>query len=141
MANVHTKKEYAGSREMPVKKAEPSKTVSMKNMDAVYKGQLSGTTGDQPFSNPLNKGAPAQISGIAGLHDDIGEKSGFITDGYLDKNGMVYGEAAKFNYLPPGMDISNQQNMEVHMMPLRVYGGGVSFPDDGWSPKPSDVQE
>jgi hypothetical protein len=88
----------------------------------------------------MNMGAPSEISGISGTHNDIGELSGFITDGYLDKNDIPFGEAAKFNFLPPGMDISNQENVEIHDMPLRKLTD-MSYPGDGWSPAPRDVQE
>jgi hypothetical protein len=138
--NAHTGKKYQEMQEDPVKKAEPSKTVKMKNQGPMYKGQVSGSTGNQPFAEPMNKGAPAEISGIAGTYNDIGELSGFITDGYLDKNGMPFGEAAKFNFLPPGMDISNQENAEIHDMPLRKLVA-ESYPGDGWMPTPRDVQE
>jgi len=140
MNNTSTKKKYAEVQESPVKKAEPSKDVHMSNKKAVYEGQVSGSTGDQPFAQPMNHGAPSEISGIGRTYNDIGELSGFITDGYLDKNGMPFGEAAKFNFLPPGMDISNQENAEIHDMPMRMLVD-VSYPGDGWMPKPRDVQE
>jgi hypothetical protein len=135
--NTTTKKAYAGVQESPVKKAEPSKTVSMANQGPKYQGQIGK---NQTFAGPMNQGASAEISGISGTHNDIGELSGFITDGYLDKNGMPYGEAAKFNFLPPGMDISNQENIELHDMPLRKLVS-ESYPGDGWMPGPRDVQE
>lgn len=137
MANVHTSKKYAEVQESPVKKAEGPKSVGAPNKKAMYDGQIGHS---QKFANPMNMGAPAEISGIGGLHNDIGEMSGFITDGYLDKNDMAYGEAAKFNFLPPGMDISNQENAEIHDMPLRKLVS-ESYPGDGWSPSPRDVQE
>lgn len=135
--NTHTKKAYGGMQESPVKKAEPPKSVSMANKGATNEGQIGH---NQKFATPMNNGAPAEISGISGTHNDIGELSGFITDGYLDKNGMYYGEAAKFNFLPPGMDISNQENAEIHDMPMRKLVA-ESYPGDGWMPTPRDVQE
>jgi hypothetical protein len=124
-------------QESPVKKSEASKTVGEGNKKAVYEGQIAES---MPFAAPLNNGAPAEISGIGRTFNDIGERSGFITDGYLDKNGMPYGEAAKLNFLPPGMDISNQENAEIHDMPMRKLVD-LSYPGDGWSPAPRDVQE
>jgi hypothetical protein len=95
----------------------------------------------QRFGETLNSnGINAKVSGLEGLHNDIGEMSGFITDGYLDKQGTPYGEAAKFNFLPPGMDISNQENVEIHEMPL-VKLVDISYPGDGWSPAPRDLPE
>jgi len=100
-------------------------------------GQMRGT--NQAFGEPLNR-VSAKIRGLDGLYDDIGEKSGFITDGYLDKQDTPYGEAAKFNFLPPGMDISNQENAEIHDMPMRKLTA-ESYPGDGWMPAPRDIPE
>lgn len=106
-----------------------------------YKGDIKIHNSDfGPLSQPMNKGAPAEIRGMAGLHNDIGESSGFITDGYLDKQGTHFGEAAKFNFLPPGMDISNQLNTAINEMPLRKIVA-ESYPGDGWMPAPNDIPE
>jgi len=78
----------------------------------------------------------APITGLAGIRADIGEKSGFETSGYLDKKGTSYGENAKFNYLPPGMEIDNQQIVEINAMPFKKVVE-ESYPGDGWEPKPS----
>ena len=104
-----------------------------------YEGQLKSRPSED-FANPLTKNAGAEIRGLAGLHNDIGESSGFITDGYLDTQGTAYGEAAKFNFLPPGMDISNQENAEINTMPLRKVIA-ESYPGDGWMPAPRDLPE
>jgi hypothetical protein len=138
MNNTHTKKAYGDKEEMPVKHAERMKDVNERNLPGKYDGQLKGR--GQAFANPMNQGAPAKIMGLDGLYDDIGEKSGFLTEGYLDKNGTPYGEAAKFNFLPPGMDISNQENAEIHQMPLRKLTA-ESYPGDGWMPSPRDIPE
>lgn len=88
----------------------------------------------------MKTSAPGKIGGMKSLRNDIGEASGFITDGYLDKRDTPYGEAAKFNFLPPGMDISNQETAEIHDMPMRKLTD-LSYPGDGWSPAPRDVAE
>ncbi len=139
MNNTHTKKTYKGMQSMPVESAEPTKDVNMANRPAHYAGQLTGRAKEM-FADPMNMGAPAQITGLGGTYNDIGEMSGFITDGYLDKNGTPFGEAAKFNFLPPGMDISNQENAEIHEMPLRILVA-ESYPGDGWMPTPRDIKE
>lgn len=136
--NTSTRKQYAGMKPMPVTKGEPAKTASAGNRGPVNDGQLRGDR--QAFADPMNPGAPAKITGLDGLHNDIGEMSGFITDGYMDKNGTPFGEAAKFNFLPPGMDINNQENAEIHDMPLRKLTA-ESYPGDGWMPTPRDVPE
>ena len=135
--NATNKKQYGNDSPEPVKKAQGSKTVSMGNKGTSYTGQLYENT---KFAEPMNKGINAKISGISGTYDDIGEKSGFITEGYFDKNGMEFGEGMKLNFLPPGMDISNQENVEIHDMPLRLLTA-ESYPGDGWMPTPRDVQE
>ena len=133
--NTSTKKEYRGIADTSAS-AEAPKGVNYPNKGGSYKGEL-GKSG--PFAAPHND-VSAKISGIGGTHNDIGEASGFITDGYLDKGGIPYGEGAKFNFLPPGMDISNQANCEVHEMPLRTVTA-ESYPGDGWNPAPRDLPE
>lgn len=117
----------------------PSKDGSHRNYGGESAGQMKGNGSTEKFAEPLQE-VSARIGGIEGLHNDIGEMSGFITTGYLDKQGTPYGEAAKFNFLPPGMDISNQENAEIHVMPLKRLVA-ESFPGDGWMPKPRDVTE
>ena len=102
-------------------------------------GQLKGNSmPDSSFEPSQEKSAP--IGGLGGTHNGIGEKSGFITDGYLDKQGTPYGENAKFNQMPPGMDISNQEVAEIHAMPLKRLVS-ESYPGDGWSPAPRNLAE
>ena len=79
-----------------------------------------------------------KITGMSGTYNDIGEKSGFITDGYLDKKGTPSGEGAMFNRMPPGQEIENQVVAEINAMPYRKVVE-ESYPEDGWSPKPKIV--
>lgn len=140
MSNTSTKKEFAGVSGSPVDATRPSKRASHSgNMGGTNEGQLPAQGGPDSMFNPMGN-VSAEIRGMGGTHDDIGEKSGFITDGYLDKQGTPYGEAARFNFLPPGMDISNQENAEIHTMPLRRLLP-QSYPDDGWTPTPRDIPE
>lgn len=137
--NTTLKKQYSGnSREEP-QAALPPKMASMGVRPGRYTGEMSNLS-SEAFASPMNMGAPAKISGIGKTYNDIGEVSGFITDGYLDKGNTPYGENAKFNYLPPGMDISNQMNAEIHEMPMRKLVA-ESYPGDGWMPMPRDMPE
>lgn len=56
--------------------------------------------------------------------------SGFQTSGYINKKGTPHGEAAKFNNMPPGMDIDNQPMADINDMPMKRVVSG-SFPGDG----------
>ena len=134
-----TKKAYRGYAGMPVEPGQRPKMPSHPVQGPTYSGQLRGEGGMESFAEPM-QAVSAQIRGLSGTYNDLGEVSGFITDGYLDKQGTPYGEAAKFNYLPPGMDISNQKNAEIHDMPMRKLVA-ESFPGDGWMPSPRDVTE
>ena len=136
--NTTTKKQYGNVGEMPAQKALSPKGVNYANRGAMYEGQLKGPVGNEKFADPHQEIVAGIGGGISGLYDDIGERSGFITDGYLDKGNTPYGEDAKFNYLPPGMDIDNQMMAEIHEMPMRTVVD-VSYPDDGWMPKPKNV--
>lgn len=104
-------------------------------------GQMKGNAQADKFATPM-EGVPTGIDGLNSLHDDIGEKSGFQgdTSAYIVKKGTPYGEAAKFNFLPPGMDISNQENKDIRPMQLKTVTG-TSFPGDGWEPTPRDIPE
>lgn len=139
MANTTTKKQYGNVKGTP-EKARGPKDVNYPNHPGKYDGQMSGKGAAEGFAEPYDKGVTAKISGLDGTYDDIGEKSGFITDGYIDKGDTAYGEDAKFNFLPPGMDISNQENAEIHEMKLYKVTE-ESYPNDGWSPKPRDIPE
>ena len=138
-SNLSTKKEYNSVRSPSAAMAHPPKFAKTNNMPGSNAGQMKVLPSEN-FADPMNSGAPAAIIGIEGLHDDIGEKSGFITDGYLDKLGTPYGEGAKFNFLPPGMEIDNQENREINEMPLRTVTA-MSYPGDGWLPAPRDLPE
>ena len=140
MANTSTKKKFNDVTAPIVGNVSPQRSAGNPNQGAEYKGQMKGNAQVDTFADPMNQGVNAKIHGLDGLYDDIGERSGFITDGYLDKQGTHFGEAAKFNYLPPGMDIGNQVNAEINEMPLRKLTA-ESYPGDGWSPAPRDIHE
>lgn len=60
-----------------------------------------------------------------------GEKVGFVTEGYLHPASVPSGENAKFNHMPPGQDIANQDMLTVHEMPVKTVVS-ESYPGDGW---------
>lgn len=102
-------------------------------------GQMRGNAQADKFADPSNEVTPG-VGGMSSLHDDIGEKSGFQSDGYLVKKGTPYGEAAKLNMMPPGMDISNQDVCDIREMTLKKVIS-ESYPGDGWMPAPRDIPE
>lgn len=67
----------------------------------------------------------------SGMKNDIGEKSGFQTSGYIDKKGTQFGESVKLNHMPPGMDIEDQQTADIRAMPKK-HITEMSYPGDGW---------
>jgi hypothetical protein len=108
---------------------------------AKYEGALRGKGQSEKFDSPMSD-VPMGIENINSLHNDIGEMSGFEgrTDAYIVKKGTPYGEAAKFNFLPPGMDISHQENKDIRDMPLKKITG-MGYDGDGWEPMPRDIKE
>ena len=94
-----------------------------------YTGQIGN---DAKFAPPF-EAVDGGIGGMSGEKNDIGEKSGFqtSTDSYIVKKGTAYGEAAKLNHMPPGMDINDQDHRDIREMPLRTLVG-LSYPEDGW---------
>jgi len=140
MATNSTKKQFNRIADnLPADVTRTGKGPHARNYGGDSAGQMRGNSMPEKFAEPLGE-VSAQITGIEGLHNDIGEMSGFITTGYLDKQSTPFGEAAKFNFLPPGMNISNQENAEIHDMPL-VKLVAESYPGDGWSPTPRDMPE
>jgi hypothetical protein len=61
------------------------------------------------------------------------EMVGIKDAGYLEKKGTPSGLKAEFNYLPPGMDIKDQENADIRPQELINYKGGISYPGDGWT--------
>ncbi len=98
-------------------------------------GQMKGPAKREKFAEPHEMHSDT-IEGMGGVHNDIGEKSGFQDSGYIDKKGTEYGEAAKFNMMPPGMDIENQMTADIRSMPFKKVVD-ISYPGDGWEPTPS----
>lgn len=60
------------------------------------------------------------------------DKTGIHDSGYLTKKGTPSGEGAKFNMLPPGMNIEDQKLADIRAQTQINYGGGISYPGDGW---------
>jgi hypothetical protein len=61
------------------------------------------------------------------------DRAGVKDTGYIDKKGTPSGEGARFNYLPPGSNIENQECADIRELPLKEYSGGGSYKGDGWS--------
>ena len=61
------------------------------------------------------------------------DKAGIKDSGYLTKKGEPSGEMAKFNDLPPGMNIEDQKNSDIRSQMMKTWTGGLSFPGDGWT--------
>ena len=60
------------------------------------------------------------------------EMVGVRSEGYLTKKGIPYGVSAMFNSLPPGMDITDQENADIRQMEM-VTITGLGYPGDGWT--------
>lgn len=106
-----------------------------------YEGPMKGNGTKEKFDEPMQP-ATTGLPEMNSLHNDIGEMSGFQGDtaAYIVKKGTPYGEGAKFNFLPPGMDISNQENRDIRSMPFKKVVS-ISYPGDGWEPTPRDITE
>lgn len=61
------------------------------------------------------------------------DKAGVKDSGYLTKKGTPSGMEAKFNRLPPGMNIEDQEVKDIRMQELKNWSGGLSYPGDGWT--------
>ena len=79
----------------------------------------------------MAKSPSTDIVGMNSARGSDNEMVGFKTSGYIDKQDTPQGEGAKFNVMPPGMDITNQPTIEIYDMPLKKVVG-MSYPGDGW---------
>lgn len=97
----------------------------------VYEGEIKGDArpGDD-YAKPYEP-VPKNIKGMDSLMSESLDRPGFQTDGYITKKGMCYGEGAKFNYLPPGMDITNQEYTDQRNMKLKRITN-MGYEGDGW---------
>jgi hypothetical protein len=59
------------------------------------------------------------------------DKDGVDTAGYITKKGTPSGEDARFNALPPGMNIDDQKVAEINSLPMKEWNGGLSYEGDG----------
>jgi hypothetical protein len=102
---------------------------------AMSKGAL---TQNVPLDNdqvPYGQvGKDGTVRGMQSLTTENLDDAGFSADGrHIVKHGTPYGEAAIFNYLPPGMDISNQTMALINQMPLKKVTE-IQYPGDGGFP-------
>ena len=61
------------------------------------------------------------------------EMVGIKDAGYITKKGTPSGLKAEFNFLPPGMEIEDQENADIRSQKQLDYKGGMSYPGDGWT--------
>jgi len=108
---------------------------------AMSAGQMKGKAEPEKFAEVMAE-VPEGVANMNSLHDDIGEKSGFegMTSAYIVKKGTAYGEAAKLNFLPPGMDIDHQEHVDIRQMKLKIITP-TGYEGDGWEPTPRDIKE
>lgn len=104
-------------------------------------GQIKGNAQADKFGNPFED-IDGGVGGMHSLKNDIGEKSGFQADtaDYIVKKGTQFGEAAKLNIMPPGMDINDQPMRDIRDMPMKTLVA-ESYPGDGWEPFSRDLEE
>lgn len=81
------------------------------------------------MKKPTNSGIDS-LGEMNSVRNDIGEKSGFQTSGYINKKGTPYGEGVMFNKMPPGMDIGNQDICDINNMPMKKLTD-LDYPGDG----------
>lgn len=97
-----------------------------------YDGEVKGSahSGDD-YAKPYEPMPQGLGEGFGGVRNEALDKPGFETSGYITKKGTCYGEAAKFNYLPPGMDIENQENSDQRELTMKKITN-MGYPGDGW---------
>lgn len=66
------------------------------------------------------------------------ERVGIHNHDYLVKKNLEYGADVHYNSLPPGMDIEDQENVDIRQMEMKAYKGGLGYPGDGWTKSDQD---
>jgi hypothetical protein len=79
----------------------------------------------------MKSGTKTTVPGIPNGTKGNLDKAGFETDGYIVKKGTQSGESARFNYLPPGHDIQNQDCADIRDLPYHEITP-QGFKGDGW---------
>ena len=59
------------------------------------------------------------------------DRAGINDEGYLTKKGLTDGVNVFYNTLPPGMDIEDQELLDVRRMQMKVITA-LGYPGDGW---------
>lgn len=72
-----------------------------------------------------------KIKGMDSLKSESLDRPGFETSGYIDKKGTPSGESARFNKMPPGMDITNQEVTDQRNLKLKKITD-MGYAGDGW---------
>jgi hypothetical protein len=99
-----------------------------------------GSIGEGYSNESLGLPQDGKIRGMQSEQSQALDNPGFdASGGWITKKGTPYGEAAMFNQLPPGMDISAQQYSDIRDMPLKKVTS-ISYPGDGAFPS-TDVKE
>ncbi len=92
------------------------------------KGMYPGMNStEQETGNPPTKVLPSSEKMTGN------EKVGIQGSGYIEKKGTPSGLDARFNMLPPGMNIDDQKVADIREEPVKMYKGGLSYPNDGWT--------
>ena len=103
-------------------------------------GSLNSDSRMDNSGNSYTGDAQGVIGNMTSIQSENLDDPGFTADGrHIFKHGTPYGESAQFNYLPPGMDISNQTMCLINDMPMRKLVD-VTYPADG-AFAPRDVPE
>lgn len=63
---------------------------------------------------------------------EVLDRAGIKDNGYLTKKGLPYGVAVFYNTLPPGMDIEDQELIDVREEPYKEVTA-LGYPGDGWT--------
>lgn len=60
------------------------------------------------------------------------DRAGIRDEGYITKKGLTDGVNVFYNTLPPGMDIEDQELIDVRKMELKTVTD-LGYPGDGWT--------
>lgn len=110
--------------------ATPTTGGAMPSKEAVVESANARSEKRHAVKSPSDSEADSLFGNSGGGTLD---KSGIDNNGYIVKKGLEFGVQANYNSLPPGMDIEDQENADIRKETMITWGGGLSYPKDGWT--------
>lgn len=128
MPKLSKKGQYESAQAAPDEMSTPYYGGTAPNKEDIIKSanargtQRHEVKGDELADENVLPSSGGETLDVAGIKDS----------GYLTKKGLPFGPAVFYNTLPPGMDIEDQELIDVRVMPMKTITD-LGYPGDGWT--------